>query len=266
MSNPWQEIFEDIRFENGNDYFYKPINEEEDGVSSALVNSAVQKIKRIAKRDNVRIQVAMTTFFSNSRLSPSERAAIRNKIAEFGESYEYEIDENVQAIASGYKNADRNTARSLGAAQMAQQKLDARRNQANQQKRRLTTGGAPSQYGEDYDVDGEIIQEKITAKTDIGAAIRDFRKSESPQLAGRTKEQRRKAAIAAVLQARRKAQNESFDTFVEEKYGEKYEKNYKKTGKKSKDYDGDGTVEDEADEYAGVKDRAIKSALKKKKH
>ena len=47
------------------------------------------------------------------------------------------------------------------------------------------------------------IDEKITAKTDMGAAIKDFYASKSPQLAGRTKEQRRKAAIAAVLTARR---------------------------------------------------------------
>ena len=47
------------------------------------------------------------------------------------------------------------------------------------------------------------LDEKITANTDMGAAIRDFEKSTSPQLAGRTKEQRRKAAIAAVLTARR---------------------------------------------------------------
>jgi hypothetical protein len=46
------------------------------------------------------------------------------------------------------------------------------------------------------------------------------------------------------------------------KYGEKEEKKYKKSGKKSKDYDGDGEVEDESDEYAGVKDRAIKKAMK----
>ena len=45
----------------------------------------------------------------------------------------------------------------------------------------------------------------------------------------------------------------------DEDYGEKYEKNYKKTGKKSKDCDGE--VEDEADEYAGVKDKAIRKAM-----
>ena len=45
--------------------------------------------------------------------------------------------------------------------------------------------------------------------------------------------------------------------------GEDQEHKYKKSGKKSKDYDGDGTVEDESDEYAGVKDRAIKKAMGK---
>jgi len=46
--------------------------------------------------------------------------------------------------------------------------------------------------------------------------------------------------------------------------GEEQEDKYtKKSGKKSKDYDGDGSVEDETDEYAGVKDRAIKKATGK---
>ena len=45
--------------------------------------------------------------------------------------------------------------------------------------------------------------------------------------------------------------------------GEDQEDKYtKKSGKKSKDFDGDGDVEDETDEYAGVKDRAIKKATK----
>jgi len=47
-------------------------------------------------------------------------------------------------------------------------------------------------------------------------------------------------------------------------YGEEHEDKYKKTGKKSKDYDEDGEVEDEADEYAGVKDKAIKKAKSSK--
>jgi len=54
-----------------------------------------------------------------------------------------------------------------------------------------------------FEPEGEQIDEKITAKTDMGTAIKDFYGSKSPQLAGRTKEERRKAAIAAVLTARR---------------------------------------------------------------
>jgi len=54
-----------------------------------------------------------------------------------------------------------------------------------------------------YQPEGEQIDEKITAETDMGAAITDFYTSKSPQLAGRTKKERRKAAIAAVLTARR---------------------------------------------------------------
>jgi len=46
--------------------------------------------------------------------------------------------------------------------------------------------------------------------------------------------------------------------------GEDQEDKYtKKSGKKSKDFDGDGDVEDNTDEYAGVKDRAIKKATGK---
>lgn len=48
----------------------------------------------------------------------------------------------------------------------------------------------------------------------------------------------------------------------EDDAGEDQEHKYKKRGKKSKDYDGDGEVEDEAHEYAGVKDKAIKKAMK----
>ena len=50
----------------------------------------------------------------------------------------------------------------------------------------------------------------------------------------------------------------------DEKAGEDQEHKYpKKSGKKSKDYDKDGTVEDETDEYAGVKDKAIEKAVEK---
>lgn len=242
MSNPWQELFEDIRFENGNDYFYQSLNEEEEGgVSSAMVAQAVQKIKRIAKRDGVRIQVAMTTFFANTRLSPSERAAVRNKVAELGESYE--IDENIQAIASGYKRADMNTARALGNAQMMQQRLDAQRNaqrnQAQQNKKKLTTGGAPTQFGEETMTSADKKKEKsLKAKYDKSGMKQSM-----------------------------------IDQYGEKKGKQVYFAKIRKLAMESKkeladkDYDGDGTLETSKKEYLDSKRKAIEKAIEaKKKH
>jgi hypothetical protein len=49
------------------------------------------------------------------------------------------------------------------------------------------------------------------------------------------------------------------DLMEDKDAGEDYEHLYKKTGKRAKkDWDGDGKVEDDADEYAGVKDNKIK--------
>jgi hypothetical protein len=71
------------------------------------------------------------------------------------------------------------------------------------QKNKVVIAPAPKNLMAHNELEGEQLDEKITAKTDMGAAITDFQKSKSPQLAGRTKEQRREAAIAAVLTARR---------------------------------------------------------------
>jgi hypothetical protein len=54
----------------------------------------------------------------------------------------------------------------------------------------------------------------------------------------------------------------SVDLMEDNDAGEDYEHLYKKTGKKAKkDWDGDGEVEDDADEYAGVKDKKIEKAM-----
>ena len=82
-------------------------------------------------------------------------------------------------------------------ADVAQKELAMKQRMAAQKGVNLTSLAAS------YEPDGDQIDEKITAKTDMGAAIKDFYASKSPQLAGRTKEERRKAAIAAVLTARR---------------------------------------------------------------
>lgn len=82
-------------------------------------------------------------------------------------------------------------------ADVAQKELAMKQRMAAQKGVNLTSLAAS------YEPEGDQIDEKITAKTDMGMAIKDFYASKSPQLAGRTKEERRKAAIAAVLTARR---------------------------------------------------------------
>lgn len=67
-----------------------------------------------------------------------------------------------------------------------------------------------------------VLDEKITAKTDIGTAIKDFQSSTDSRLAGRSQESRQKAAIAAVLTARRggkKLAKEEVDSILEAKAG-----------------------------------------------
>jgi len=71
------------------------------------------------------------------------------------------------------------------------------------QKNNVVIAPAPKNLMAHNELEGGQLDEKITANTDMGAAIKDFEKSSSKQLAGRTKEQRRQAAIAAVLTARR---------------------------------------------------------------
>jgi hypothetical protein len=78
---------------------------------------------------------------------------------------------------------------------------------------RLAGHIASKGLGEELD-----LYEKITAKTDVGTAIKHFQVSKSPQLAGRTKTERRNAAIAAVLTARRggKKLGEALDAKIQD--------------------------------------------------
>jgi hypothetical protein len=87
---------------------------------------------------------------------------------------------------------------------MSKQRVDvAQKDLAMKQKMAAQKGVNLASLSASYEPEGDTLDEKITAKTDMGAAIKDFYASKSPQLAGRTKEERRKAAIAAVLTARR---------------------------------------------------------------
>jgi hypothetical protein len=97
----------------------------------------------------------------------------------------------------------------------------------------------------------EHLDEKITSKTDMGTAIKDFQSSKSAQLAGRTKEERRKAAIAAVLTARRGGR----------KLGEALDA----VGKEDSDVDNDGKKNDKNDKYLKNRRAAIAKAMTTRK-
>jgi len=55
-----------------------------------------------------------------------------------------------------------------------------------------------------YQPEGELVDEKMDLKTaDMGDVVKDFYKSDAPQFRGKTKEERRKMAIAAKLTTER---------------------------------------------------------------
>jgi hypothetical protein len=106
-------------------------------------------------------------------------------------------------MKTGQQKPQQNTS-AINQVLTARQKVDvAQKELAMKQRMASQKGVNLTSLSASYEPEGDQIDEKITAKTDMGAAITDFQKSKSPQLAGRTKEQRRQAAIAAVLTARR---------------------------------------------------------------
>ena len=167
MSNPWKEVFEEVRYNNGNDYEYLQnlAEEDDENIDRQKVQQAVYAIKRLARQRGINMNAAIITYFASHQVAPQDRAAIRAKL--MSEETEY-IEENPQAIGKGYQNADRNLAKSLGAAQMAQQRLDAQRQaqkQKQQQQQRLTTGGSTAQFqSNSYEPEGEELQEKAVSK------------------------------------------------------------------------------------------------------
>ncbi len=108
-----------------------------------------------------------------------------------------------QQMNSGQQKPQQNVS-AINQVLTAKQKADvAQKELAMKQRMAAQKGVNLTSLAASYEPEGDQIDEKITAKTDMGAAITDFYASKSPQLAGRTKEERRKAAIAAVLTARR---------------------------------------------------------------
>ena len=134
------------------------------------------------------------------------KKGIKNKVDIFPDS---KVQEAIQVQNTSQQPNQQQTQKPQNTSAINQVLMAKRNADAAQQKLALTQKTAASKgvnltsLSSSYQPEGEQLDEKITAKTDMGAAITDFQKSKSPQLAGRTKEERRKAAIAAVLTARR---------------------------------------------------------------
>ena len=81
-----------------------------------------------------------------------------------------------------------------------------------------------------YQPEGELVDEKMDLKTaDMGDVVKDFYKSDAPQFRGKTKEERRKMAIAAKLTTERGGKK------LGEQSGWPYKELYNKKSKKPTD-------------------------------
>ena len=134
------------------------------------------------------------------------RKKIKNKVNIFPDS---KVQEAIQVQNTSQQPTQQQTQKPQNTSAINQVLMAKRNADAAQQKLALTQKTAASKgvnltsLSSSYQPEGENLDEKITAKTDMGTAIKDFQSSKSSQLAGRSKESRRDAAIAAVLTARR---------------------------------------------------------------
>ena len=207
MANPWQQAFEEHRDNVDKSYLAEKYgqHQSDDKEETQALYDLRNKLKNMGKD-------AVMAYLKRSKMSPERKARLARElgVSIVGEEFATEgMAANLirAGLAAGTVAAGGVVANS--AKKVAQQAADRNKKMADMMKK----------Y-ESEEIEGEQIDEKITAKTDMGDAIKDFQGSKDPRLAGRTKEERRKAAIAAVLQARRKAekrQNEEVELQEEAK-------------------------------------------------
>jgi hypothetical protein len=207
MSNPWQQAFEEHRDNVDKSYLAEKYgqHQSDDKEETQALYDLRNKLKNMGKD-------AVMAYLKRSKMTPERKARLARElgVSIVGEEFATE-GMAAQAIRLGLMAG---TA-AAGAKLVKSAKGLNKELNAIQQKKI----DAMKKY-ESEELEGEQIDEKITAKTDMGDAIADFQGSKDPRLAGRTKEERRKAAIAAVLQARRKAekkQNEEVELQEEAK-------------------------------------------------
>jgi len=232
MSNPWQQAFEEHRDNVDKSYLAEKYgqHQSDDKEETQALYDLRNKLKNMGKD-------AVMAYLKRSKMTPERKARLARElgVSIVGEEF---VDEGlgklaaVGAVGYGlYKAGQHLYKKGNEALDNARQNatLNNKPFGAGARQRAIEAGaGVKPGYlnpnmqklRNSYEPKGDLVDEKITAKTDMGDAIADFQGSKDPRLAGRTKEERRKAAIAAVLQARRKAekrQNEEVELQEEAK-------------------------------------------------
>ncbi len=203
MSNPWQQVFESHRDAIDQTYIAEKYGQHksDDQEETQALYDLRNKLKNMGKD-------AVVAYLKRSKMPPERKARLARAL---GVSVAEEfVDEGAaQLLRLGLMAGT--AAAGVPIIQGAKGMRD-KLNQIQQQKINDIKKADPN-LKMSYEPEGDSLDEKITASTDIGTAIKDFRASKSPQLAGRSSDERRKAAIAAVLQARRDAEKTKKEEF-----------------------------------------------------
>ena len=201
MSNPWQQVFESHRDAIDQTYIAEKYGQHksDDQEETQALYDLRNKMKNMGKD-------AVVAYLKRSKMSPERKARLARSL---GVSVTEEfVDEGAAGLIRAGLAAGTALA-GIGVAQQAQKVVDKVKTQNAQKEKQIRQILGK----EETDIEGNSLDEKITASTDIGTAIKHFRASTAPQLAGRSSEERRKAAIAAVLQARRDAEKTKKEEF-----------------------------------------------------
>ena len=204
MSNPWQQVFESHRDAIDQTYIAEKYGQHksDDQEETQALYDLRNKLKNMGKD-------AVVAYLKRSKMPPERKARLARAL---GVSVAEEfVGEGLAAQALRLGLMAGTAAAGVPIIQGAKGMRD-RLNQIQQQKINDIKKADPN-LKMSYEPEGDSLDEKITASTDIGTAIKDFRASKSPQLAGRSSDERRKAAIAAVLQARRDAEKTRKEEF-----------------------------------------------------
>jgi hypothetical protein len=203
MSNPWQQVFEEHREQINADYIAEKYGQHksDDSEETQALYDLRNKMKNMGKD-------AVIAYLKRSKMSPERKARLARSlgVSIVGEEFATE-GMAARAIQLGLMAGT-----AAGGAKVIQAAQGMANNLGDIQKKKLEA----IKKNEETEIEVDQLDEKITAKTDIGTAIRDFQGSTDSRLAGRSKEERRKAAIAAVLQARRKAEKANEEVELQE--------------------------------------------------